>query len=210
MKEKKQTVSVGGVLMIIATVMQCIACVINLIWNGSFEDAYFTYIFVPLIIGILIILGKNKIAGYSFLVYAVEIILKEVIWTFVVLGFGHLNVFHIALTILPLLIMGLALIVFNENKLGRTCGIVAGIVTIVGTLYECIILNYYYSLFGFIIDVLYVVSFFMIGIWLTKPYVETKNNVHTISPDELLKLKELLDAGVITQEEFEIKKQQLL
>ena len=42
----------------------------------------------------------------------------------------------------------------------------------------------------------------------TEASKETKNNPATA--DELLKYKELLDAGVITQEEFDAKKKELL
>ncbi|QQP14137.1 SHOCT domain-containing protein [Lysinibacillus agricola] len=40
--------------------------------------------------------------------------------------------------------------------------------------------------------------------------VETSLNTSTIPTDELVKLKELLDAGILTQDEFDTKKKQLL
>lgn len=39
---------------------------------------------------------------------------------------------------------------------------------------------------------------------------ERENNKTASSADELMKFKELLDSGVITQEEFDVKKKQLL
>ena len=39
---------------------------------------------------------------------------------------------------------------------------------------------------------------------------ERENNKAASSADELMKFKELLDSGVITQEEFDVKKKQLL
>ena len=47
----------------------------------------------------------------------------------------------------------------------------------------------------------------------TKPYAFSQNNVSNVSTgcaDEIKKYKDLLDSGVITQEEFETKKKQLL
>ena len=53
---------------------------------------------------------------------------------------------------------------------------------------------------------------FNISDWLAfkKEKVVIKNNQLTTSADELKKYKDLLDSGVITQEEFDAKKKQLL
>ncbi len=45
---------------------------------------------------------------------------------------------------------------------------------------------------------------------LSKPQTTTVINQAASGADEILKLKQLLDAGILTQEEFEAKKKQIL
>ena len=69
----------------------------------------------------------------------------------------------------------------------------------------------------YVSELFIVIAFFFIGLW-TVTYIEPKNLnsseeslVNKSSDaDRLLKLKELLDSGAITQEEYESKKKQIL
>ena len=197
MEKRKSVFPIGGVLLIVSAVLFQI---LNMILFGSLAGSFFQIsIIFPVLIGLFIVLKQNKIAGCVFFAYAVAKI------------FSGMSInFYNLLGVFVLIIMGIALFFFFEKQTGMALGIVAGVITIIRMLYLNISGGRGWQFRTTFSMVMYAISYILIGIWVSKPFIDSTKVINSISPDELLKLKELLDAGVITQEEFEIKKKQLM
>ena len=224
---KKDIFPIGGIFLIISGILSTITYIIfrgelNIFKYGLIHACQFltmsgiNFIFV----GIFELLKKNKIMSFFL---AAEGLIEGYIWIHI---FKTTEIYFYKLllkTAYPV-IFCIALILLAFVSVARFAKAKKDVMWLI-----CLMLFVIYVALGIFVghgfqiigQITLILGLIMTCVWVNKPQKEIRNkqsnnmpeqktNQVTITPEELLKFKKLLDDGVITQEDFEVKKKYLI
>lgn len=216
MKENKIFAVLSGVLLIISSIFEVGFYTmvhrpegINVIaWIEGINVITWIAMIIPAVIGVTLLVGRINVATVVTLVIQVIIEIIDLIEWFSLNGI-------IALVIAILLLICGIMVISKNAKGAKILGFIP-----VGLFALKTILGLNLSVW-LIWDILVVLSYVLFALYINSiQYDETKNVNPVIAKslntaeigkaDKLLQYKELLDAGIISQEEFDEKKKQLL
>jgi len=206
-KDNKIFAELSGVLLIISSIFE-VGYYVKSDWLEYIGVITWIAIIASAVIGVTLLVGRINVATI------VALVIKVIIEIIDLIRWFSLN--SIISLVIAILLLICGIMVISKNAKGAK---ILGFIP-VGLFALNTILSFYLSVW-LIWDILVVLSYVLFALYINSiQYDEMKNANPVIAnglntaeigtADRLLQYKELLDTGIISQEEFEAKKKQLL
>lgn len=207
MKDNKIFAVLSGVLLIISSIFE-VGYYVKSDWLEYIDVITWIAIIASAVIGVTLLVGRINVAT------VVALVIKVIIEIIDLIRWFSLN--SIISLVIAILLLICGIMVISKNAKGAK---ILGFIP-VGLFALNTILSFYLSVW-LIWDILVVLSYILFALYINSIQYDEAKNVNPVisnslntaeigTADKLLQYKELLDTGIISQEEFEEKKKQVL